>query len=53
MADAAWWIFTSESKSTTGNFLIDDDVLRSHGVTDLEQYAMCPGHALQDDFFLD
>ncbi len=53
MADAAWWILTSDSRKTTGNFFIDDDVLQSHGVTDLEPYAVCPGHPLQEDFFLD
>ncbi len=52
MADAAWWILTSESRRVTGNFFIDDEVLQQHGVTDLDQYAVTPGHALQTDFFL-
>jgi len=53
LADAAWHILTSDSKICTGNFFIDDDVLRAHGVTDLDQYAMESGHELQPDFFLD
>lgn len=43
MADAAYLILTQNSRSYTGNFLIDDDVLRQHGVTDLDQYANVPG----------
>jgi citronellol/citronellal dehydrogenase len=53
MADAAHYILTSDSRQCTGNFFIDDDVLRSHGVKDLDQYAMEPGHELQPDFFID
>ncbi len=53
MADAAYYILTSDSRSCTGNFFIDEDVLREHGVTDLDQYAMEPGHELMQDFFLD
>src|SRR6266850_2371455 len=36
MADAAHAILTSDSRSTTGNFFIDEDVLRGAGVDDLE-----------------
>jgi citronellol/citronellal dehydrogenase len=53
MADAAHAILTSDSRSTTGNFFIDEDVLRSAGVTDLEQYAVTPGARLHADIFLD
>ncbi len=54
MADAAWYILTSESRSTTGNFFVDDEVLESHGVTDLAQYAVIPGNnKFIPDFFLD
>ncbi|MBI2824890.1 MAG: NAD(P)-dependent oxidoreductase [Planctomycetia bacterium] len=53
MGDAAHFILTSDSRSCTGNFFVDDDVLRRHGVTDLDQYAMQPGHELQPDFFLE
>jgi citronellol/citronellal dehydrogenase len=53
MADAAYHILTSDSRECTGNFFIDEQILRKHGVTDFERYAMTPGHKLQRDFFLD
>lgn len=39
MGDAAWWILTSDPASVNGRFLVDDEVLRAHGVTDLSKYA--------------
>jgi citronellol/citronellal dehydrogenase len=53
MADAAYLIVTRDSRSATGNFFIDEDVLRGHGVTDFEQYAVTPGAPLFNDIFLD
>jgi citronellol/citronellal dehydrogenase len=53
MADAAHAILTRDSRSSTGNFFIDEDVLRTAGVTDLEQYAVTPGARLHQDIFLD
>ena len=38
MADAAHWILTQPSRELTGRFLIDDDVVRGAGVTDLSRY---------------
>jgi citronellol/citronellal dehydrogenase len=38
MADAAHWILTQPSRSLTGQFLMDDEVLRGAGVTDLSRY---------------
>jgi citronellol/citronellal dehydrogenase len=52
VADAAYLILTSPSKSCTGNFFIDDDVLISHGITDLSKYSVVPGAKLIEDFFL-
>lgn len=46
MADAAWHVLTSEGRLTTGNFFIDDEVLRARGVDDLSRYAP-PG--IRDD----
>lgn len=43
MSDAAYVVLTRDSKSRTGEFLIDEDVLREVGVTDFEQYACVPG----------
>ena len=54
LADAAWWILTSDAKSTSGNFFIDDALLAEHGVTDLDPYAVTPGTTdFVPDFFVD
>ncbi|RMG94065.1 MAG: NAD(P)-dependent oxidoreductase [Deltaproteobacteria bacterium] len=53
MADAAYEILTRDAKTTTGNFFVDEDVLREAGVTDFEHYAVEPGQDLLPDFFLD
>jgi citronellol/citronellal dehydrogenase len=53
MADAAWHILTRPSRELTGQFLVDDEVLASAGIADLDAYAVEPGHALYPDFFLD
>jgi len=38
MADAAYEILTSDNKITNGQFFIDDEVLASVGVINLEKY---------------
>ena len=43
VADAAHWILTQPSRSLTGQFLLDEDVLARAGVTDLSGYAAVPG----------
>ena len=43
MADAAYAILCKDSKSFTGNYCIDDDVIRGEGITDLEQYSCVKG----------
>ena len=43
MADAAYAIFLHTCDQMTGQFLIDDDVVKKAGITDLEQYANSPG----------
>jgi citronellol/citronellal dehydrogenase len=53
VADAAHVILTRDSRGQTGNFYIDDEVLREAGVADFEKYAVAPGHALLPDLFLD
>lgn len=53
LSDAAYLILTSVS-SNTGNFYIDDTLLASHGITDLEQYSVTPGTKnFIPDFFVD
>jgi citronellol/citronellal dehydrogenase len=53
LADAAHAILTRDGKDCTGNFFIDEEVLREEGVTDFEQYATKPGAPLLPDIFLD
>ena len=53
MADAAHGVLVRNSHELTGNFLIDDEVLRQEGVTDFDVYAVQPGARLQTDLFLD
>lgn len=53
VADAAYWIVTQDSKTTSGNFFIDEEVLRNAGVSDFAQYAMNPDVEPPKDFFLD
>ena len=54
LADAAYFILTSDARSTTGNFFIDDELLASHGVVDLDRYSVTPGTTdFIPDFFVD
>ena len=54
IADAAHVILNRSSKDCTGNFFVDDEVLASTGVTDLEKYSVLPGTTeFLTDFFLD
>ncbi|MBV9947591.1 MAG: NAD(P)-dependent oxidoreductase [Myxococcales bacterium] len=53
MADAAHAILTRPSRSATGRFFIDEDVLRAEGVTDLERYQTEPGVELIPDLFVE
>jgi citronellol/citronellal dehydrogenase len=52
VADAAHAILLRDSKTFSGNFFIDDEVLRAEGVTDFEKYAVSPGERLYTDLFL-
>ena len=51
VADAAHLILT-KPVSYSGNFLIDDDVLGAHGVTDFDHYKNDPSVDLEPDLFL-
>lgn len=54
LSDAAYLILTSNAKTTTGNFYIDDALLAQHGITDLEPYSVTPGTTdFIPDFFVD
>ena len=50
LADTAYIILNRDAKTTTGNFFVDDEVLASEGITDLEKYSVKPGTT---DFLLD
>ena len=52
-ADAAYAVLQRDSKSCTGNFFLDQDVLAEEGVTDFDQYAIEKGATLVSDFFVD
>ncbi|CAH2293612.1 hydroxysteroid dehydrogenase 2 [Pelobates cultripes] len=52
MADAAYSILT-KPKDYTGNFIIDEELLKQEGIKDFDIYAISPGHPLLPDFFLD
>lgn len=53
VADAAYEILTSDSKKVTGNFFIDEYLLRDRGVTNFKQYAMHNFIPLFPDIFID
>jgi len=50
MSDAAYAIFTRKSSEFTGQFCIDEELLRSTGVSDFSRYAMTPGMKDEDLF---
>ena len=52
MGDAALEILSRDSKTTTGNFFIDEEVLKEAGVTDFTKYAVNPEKELFPDYFL-
>ena len=52
VADAAYVILTRDSRTCSGNFFIDEDLLREAGMTDFEPYAITPGAPLHGDLFL-
>ena len=52
VADAAHAILTRSSRSFTGHFAIDEDVLREDGIVDFDRYAVQPGMPLLPDLFL-
>ena len=54
LADSAYVILNRPAATTTGNFFVDDEVLASEGITDLEKYSVKPGTTdFLLDFFLD
>lgn len=52
VADSALHILMRDARQCTGNFFIDEEVLRAAGVTDFAQYAVEENQPLFPDFFL-
>ncbi len=52
LADSAWYILQQPSKECTGNLFLDEDVLKTAGITDLDHYAVNPGGPLQKDLYV-
>jgi citronellol/citronellal dehydrogenase len=53
VADAAHAILIRPARSHTGQFLIDEEILRRSGVNNFDNYAVSPGVPLLPDLFLD
>ena len=53
VAEAAYHILRRTSTECTGNFFIDEDVLKQEGVTGFDKYSVDPQQKLMMDIFLD
>lgn len=53
VADAAFYILKRPSTECTGNFFIDEEVLKKEGITNFAKYAVNPSQKLMTDIFLD
>lgn len=53
VADAAYVILHRDSRAHTGNFYIDEQVLRAEGVSNFEPYALYPKTPLFSDLFIE
>ena len=52
MADAASLILEKNARDFTGNFVIDEDILKQHGITDFSSYDSVPGMQPLPDLFI-
>mmetsp|Transcript_18998 Transcript_18998/g.44529 ORF Transcript_18998/g.44529 Transcript_18998/m.44529 type:complete len:300 (+) Transcript_18998:1-900(+) len=54
MSDAAYWILTQDSRKCTGNFFIDEEVLKANGATqaDIDAYSVKRGMPLIPDLYV-
>ena len=54
ISDTAYIILNRSGKECSGNFFIDEQVLASEGVTDLDKYAVVPGNKeFVNDLYVD
>ena len=52
IADAAYWILQQPSEQLSGQFFIDEDILRQQGITDFSGYAVDSGKEPYSDLFI-
>lgn len=52
VADAAHAVLTRPARECSGNFFIDEEVLRAEGERDFARYALAPDQPLAPDLFL-
>lgn len=52
MADAAYELTRRTVREATGQFFVDEDLLRQSGVADFSRYAVDPAHPLMQTLFL-
>ena len=52
IADAAYYILRQPSTECTGNLFLDEQVLATEGITDLEKYSVVPGAKLYNDLYV-
>jgi len=52
MGDAAYYILQKPARENTGQFFIDETVLREEGMTDFSGYRVDPDQELMPDFFI-
>ncbi len=52
LADCAYYILQRPSKECTGNLFLDEDILKTEGITNLDAYAVTPGGPLQKDLYV-
>lgn len=53
VADAAHYILSQPSSECTGNFFIDEEVLKMQGITDFSDYSVKQGGELMTDLFVE
>jgi len=53
VAEAAYHILKQPSIECTGNFFIDEDVLKKEGISDFTSFAVNPQQKLMTDIFID
>ncbi len=52
VADAAYLISQKPAEQTTGNFFLDEEILKEAGISDFSEYSVVPGADLFPDFFI-